>query len=154
MNRPMNRPINRPMTVCLLLGLVACGKEVPLGAGAGGPADASSVSDGAPKIDLAADLGPQPQNACTAAGGRCLPLGAVCNTPGDPNLMGACGDPASFRCCMEVRGGGDGSVDLLVGGTEPLCTGQSGTGGAAGAGDVGGVGGRCGDAGTDLSAGQ
>jgi hypothetical protein len=150
----MNRT-NGPTTIWLLLGLVACGKEVPLGSGAGGPADASSVSDGAPKIDLAADLVSQPQNACTAAGGSCLPLAAVCNTPGDPLLMRACGDPAAFRCCVEVRGGGDGSVDLLIGGTgPPRCADQPGTGGASGASDVAGVGGRCGDAGMDTSAGQ
>ncbi|HXI56758.1 MAG TPA: hypothetical protein VNO55_11905 [Polyangia bacterium] len=147
--------LNRAMTICLLLGLFACGKEVPLGSRAGGPPDASSVSDDAPGIDLAtADLDSQPQNACTAAGGRCISLGAVCNTPGDPLLMRACGDPAALRCCVEVRGVRDGSVDLLIGGTDPSrCPDQPGTGGAAGAGGAGG-GGRCGDAGADTSAGQ
>ena len=89
-----------------------CGKEVSLGAG---PVAVNDAGDGATQGDAADEIGPPP-NACVAAGGRCLPLGATCNAPGDPALATACGDPAVSRCCMPLPDAGP--FDLVVGGAD------------------------------------
>lgn len=74
------------------------------GAGGNGGSDASGDAHG-PGDDGPTDRGPQ-GNACVAAGGTCISAAASCNTPGDPGLDMACGNPNVMHCCMPLPDSG------------------------------------------------
>ncbi|HET6284115.1 MAG TPA: hypothetical protein VFH73_24370 [Polyangia bacterium] len=76
------------------------------GADASGDVKAPDDRDGSvPGDDRPTDRGPI-GNACVAAGGTCIPAGRGCDTPGDPRLDIACGNPSAMHCCMPLPDSG------------------------------------------------